>query len=663
MVGAMLWLVSPPRWSEDLRGLAHHLNDRQRLRALPAVAPLTVRGGAAQTMWVYAPGADDLTFAWDGPGGEAKVAPWGAGLFRIDAVAPRFEVTGAVSVRLTADGVAAERSLWGARALPQPRRPVVGPFGWVLAVSEETGEVIGFDAHGSWRVKSIGGGPTSVAWWDSNRWVVTLRQRKAVEVWGDTDETPCWILPVDGEPTRVATGEGGRAVVAVGDRLLELRRGPQGEPVLVQEIAGGLGVVDEVVFGRGDHEVVVADRQRASLLRFAHGHGTWAATGELRLGRPVAAVARSPEGSHLWVAVTAYHPQAGPQPGNHFVQDQILRVDLERWRVVEQRITARRAHAEARGDHTLSYQRGASPLGLAVDGQNRLWASFAGTDEVWRWEPEQPTPRMLLFGEEGVTTPQGLVVWGERWAVLSPSLGTVSVFHEEAMVAHHEMRPTGDELVASDPESWERRRGERAFYEATRSGRSCQSCHLHADSDLSAHDIGESGRMPHTLSVRGVAGTSPYLRGGTYAQLRDLHGVSEEVFGGYMREMDDRPEALEAFMRGLPLPPAPAATKEAVRGWDVFRRAQCDQCHVPPLFSDLGLHPESRLFPWTGSDAWWDTPSLLRVGQRAPYFFDGRAATLEEVLELSTQAGAGHGEVRALSPQERAALVAFLEQL
>jgi cytochrome c peroxidase len=63
------------------------------------------------------------------------------------------------------------------------------------------------------------------------------------------------------------------------------------------------------------------------------------------------------------------------------------------------------------------------------------------------------------------------------------------------------------------------------------------------------------------------------------------------------------------------------------------------------------LPPEMRRF---------DTPSLNQLALTAPYLHDGSAPTLESVLELTR----GHmGDVRALSPRDRADLVAYLRSL
>jgi cytochrome c peroxidase len=54
------------------------------------------------------------------------------------------------------------------------------------------------------------------------------------------------------------------------------------------------------------------------------------------------------------------------------------------------------------------------------------------------------------------------------------------------------------------------------------------------------------------------------------------------------------------------------------------------------------------------------TPSLLHVGGTAPYFHDGREATLEGLIDHNDNR---MGRTNQLSPSDKAALVAFLKAL
>src|SRR5262249_23205102 len=68
------------------------------------------------------------------------------------------------------------------------------------------------------------------------------------------------------------------------------------------------------------------------------------------------------------------------------------------------------------------------------------------------------------------------------------------------------------------------------------------------------------------------------------------------------------------------------------RGKAVFVGAGCVRCHVPPLYTtpasyDVGLVDEL-------GNVRFNPPSLRGVSQRAPLLHDGRAHSLEQVIEV-----------------------------
>jgi mono/diheme cytochrome c family protein len=105
--------------------------------------------------------------------------------------------------------------------------------------------------------------------------------------------------------------------------------------------------------------------------------------------------------------------------------------------------------------------------------------------------------------------------------------------------------------------------------------------------------------------------------------------------------------ALQAYQLTLKAPPAPAGSFDAAaaaRGKLVFEGAgNCATCHSGASFTDanLKLHPpsDSAAEPETPSYAsrsatkQYRTSPLKGVWQHAPYFHDGSAATLEDVVQ------------------------------
>ncbi|HZH17234.1 MAG TPA: hypothetical protein VE057_22965 [Archangium sp.] len=69
-------------------------------------------------------------------------------------------------------------------------------------------------------------------------------------------------------------------------------------------------------------------------------------------------------------------------------------------------------------------------------------------------------------------------------------------------------------------------------------------------------------------------------------------------------------------------------------------KGECTTCHGGPLLTDNGFHnigvagdDPGRLEAGATPRALFKTPSLRDVTRTAPYFHDGSAATLEEVIE------------------------------
>jgi cytochrome c peroxidase len=140
-------------------------------------------------------------------------------------------------------------------------------------------------------------------------------------------------------------------------------------------------------------------------------------------------------------------------------------------------------------------------------------------------------------------------------------------------------------------------------------------------------------------------------------------------------------QALQAFQETLEAPQTQydtgALTLQQIEGKGLFfGKARCSSCHQGPLLSDQQLHnlgflPGSDLglagVTGRASDRFkFKTPSLRAIGNTAPYFHDGRFATLDEVIEFYDRGGdQADGRDPAIKPlgltsAEEAALKAFL---
>jgi cytochrome c peroxidase len=98
-----------------------------------------------------------------------------------------------------------------------------------------------------------------------------------------------------------------------------------------------------------------------------------------------------------------------------------------------------------------------------------------------------------------------------------------------------------------------------------------------------------------------------------------------------------------------------------LRGRQLFSsaEAECSSCHDPDrAFSDGSLHEVDPRPSEKGKS--YDTPSLRFVTGTAPYFHDGRYATLEDLLTAPDHT---MGHSLHLSRDDRLALAAYLGSL
>ena len=98
--------------------------------------------------------------------------------------------------------------------------------------------------------------------------------------------------------------------------------------------------------------------------------------------------------------------------------------------------------------------------------------------------------------------------------------------------------------------------------------------------------------------------------------------------------------------------------ESAERGQKIFDKADCASCHKGPLHTDLKTHNVG-----TGKnldkDRRFDTPTLVEIWRTAPYLYDGRAATIEEML-TTYNPGDKHGVTSNLTETEIKDLTEFI---
>jgi hypothetical protein len=145
-----------------------------------------------------------------------------------------------------------------------------------------------------------------------------------------------------------------------------------------------------------------------------------------------------------------------------------------------------------------------------------------------------------------------------------------------------------------------------------------------------------------------------------------------DVTNGTVDLVSDKLPALQAYQLSLAAPPAPPGSFNALAaasGKLLFEgKAQCMTCHSGPLFSDANarLHrpedsmaePESPSYASRSATKLYRTTPLKGAWQHPPYFHDGSAATLQDVVDTyNLRRGLG------LNPQEVSDLAQYLQSL
>lgn len=671
--------------TEALVGLGTHLEDRLRLEGEPALHPGLVRSDRPQLFFVRASGAEQVRVTLAPGIAPIDAEALGHGVFRVDydprahgAASARGEARAIVEV----DGARTELAVEAISPLAHPRWLRASPDRrHACTTSEETDELFVIDREGLAAHVATADGPSDCAFLDAEHVAVAHRYAPVLQVVA-IDGAPIATLEVPRAAHRLASDAAGTLAIAHEDgQVVMIDTHDPGVPrIVARGDAGGLAdwiAIDPGPLPTAASALIVARRAPAALLRMRAQDGTerggarLAVELERALLAPATTLAPASGAGALLIATTDWSDARAPEPhlGNHFVQDQLVLLDARTLAPLRRVLTA---HRSPRQDAAGGLDRGVSPLGADVSPDGTWLVAFAGSDEIARLAPGDAALASIDVATRGISAPVSAVLLDrDRVAISSPSSGRIAILDRDggarATVA---LAPDDATLLRDDPDALRRRYGERAFYEGTRAGVSCQSCHLHGASDGLLHNIGGRVLVP-TLDVRGARGTSPYLRDGSYPRLSDLHEVADELYRGYREPAGDRGATIEAWIAAEP-PPLPLAPRDPDaerRGLDVFVRSGCPTCHAPPAMTNLGRHPLGAVFPdaaaRTGDENGarpLDTPSLRATARRTRWLFDGRAASLAAIFERESRGGR-HGRTRALGERETRDLVRFLESL
>ena len=214
--------------------------------------------------------------------------------------------------------------------------------------------------------------------------------------------------------------------------------------------------------------------------------------------------------------------------------------------------------------------------------------------------------------------------------------------------------------LGSSPKITQIRSGEMLFHDASlcfQHWQSCASCHPgEARVDALNWDLLNDGlgNPKNTKSLLLAHRTPPAMITGVRVNAEDA------VRAGFRHILfavrpEEEVNSIDEYLKSLKPVPGPYLVKgklsaSAKRGQKIFNKAGCISCHKGTLHTDLKQYNVG-----TGDgldiDRKFDTPGLVEAWRTAPYLYDGRAATIEEVIKKYNPEDK-HGKTSNLTDKE-----------
>ncbi len=248
----------------------------------------------------------------------------------------------------------------------------------------------------------------------------------------------------------------------------------------------------------------------------------------------------------------------------------------------------------------------------------------------------------------------------------------VAEYFTDGMTVVDINKTTGTKTTAlslgSTPKMTVKRRGEMLFHDASlcfQHWQSCSSCHpggARVDAlnwDLLNDGIGNPKNTKNLLfSHRTPPAMITGVRKNAEAAVRA--GIRHIQFAT-CPEQDA--VAIDKYLKSLRPVPSPyrvngKLSASAKRGRKLYSKARCASCHKGRLHTDLRQY-NVGIGKGLDKDREFDTPTLVEAWRTAPYLYDGRAVTIEEVL-TKYNPDDKHGRTSNLSDKEITDLANFV---
>jgi hypothetical protein len=326
----------------------------------------------------------------------------------------------------------------------------------------------------------------------------------------------------------------------------------------------------------------------------------------------------------------------------------------------------------------------ANPWGVACSEDGAyLCVAHAGSHEISVIDRAALMDKLAVSGDEvpndltylaGIRRRIPLAGKGPRSIVMTGGKVFAAEYFSDTIGAA-DLAPGAVPLSRSIPLGWRRpldtvRTGELYFHDATlclQTWQSCSSCHPGVRSDALNWDLLNDGfgnpKNSRSLLLSHV--TPP-------AMISGIRADAETAVRAGLRYIQfvNRPESdaipIDEFLKAQQPVPSPHLeegqwSEAALRGAVLFQSAGCSDCHSGPRYTNLQRYDVGT---GEGREAGWafDTPTLVEVWRTAPYLYDGRAATIRDVLTTFNPANR-HGATSALSTNQVDDLVEFILSL
>jgi DNA-binding beta-propeller fold protein YncE len=312
------------------------------------------------------------------------------------------------------------------------------------------------------------------------------------------------------------------------------------------------------------------------------------------------------------------------------------------------------------GTTTALYTRECLLPRAATVSDTTLFVACAGIDAVLELDASAVDPMRAERARFKVPSdPEGLAVdaRGKRLVVFSQIGGTLTVLPigsraERATTIALDYEPTPALAAIA--------RGRKLFFRTdddriANDGVACASCHIDGRDDGITWTTPIGPRQTPMLVGR-VVGTAPFGWEGDQATLSDYIFHTVINLGGKGLPEGDRAD-LAAYLEHAAAPVRPAVTPNA-RGAELFASTGCTTCHAGGS-TDGEKHPFGTVTGDSLSDG-TNTPTLRFVAGTAPYFHDGRYATIESLL---ADKKSHMGTSASLSDADRRTLASYLRSL